>query len=145
MTKTRSSGASQYKSFGLVLQAMVVLARKGDTCSSCEMAELLSSEATLLRKTMAKLTRAQILVTKEGRDGGYALNCDPEKLTLADIYQALEAGEACSKAVNETMCGNALGEQMMDACGELFAEMDRSIVVVLEKYTLAEMVRKAGC
>lgn len=123
----------------------MVLARKGDTCSSCEMAELLSSEATLLRKTMAKLTRAQILVTKEGRDGGYALNCDPDKLTLADVYQALEADEACSKAVNETMCGNALGEQMMDACSDIFNEMDRSMMTVLEKYTLAEMVRRSGC
>ncbi|WP_342564457.1 Rrf2 family transcriptional regulator [Paenibacillus sp. FSL R7-0345] len=145
MTKTRSSGVSQHKSFGLVLQALVVLARKGDTCSSCEMAELLSSEATLLRKTMAKLTRAQILITKEGRDGGYGLNRDPEQLTLAEIYQALEAADTCSKAVNETMCGNALGEQMMDACGDIFAEMDRSMLAVLEKYTLADMVRKSGC
>lgn len=145
MTKTRSSGAVQHKSFGLVLQALVVLARKGDTCSSCEMAELLSSEATLLRKTMAKLTRAQILVTKEGRDGGYGLNRDPEELTLAEIYQALEAGEVCSKAGNDPMCGNVPGERMIDACSDIFAEMDRSMMAVLEKYSLADMVHKSGC
>lgn len=145
MAKTRNSGALQYKSFGLVLQALVLLARKGNTCSSCELAELLSSEATLLRKTMAKLTREQILITKEGRDGGYALNCDPEELTLAEIYQALEAGESRCQAVNDTVCGTALGEQMKEACSDIFEEMDRSMMTVLEKYTLADMVRKSGC
>ncbi|UQZ36975.1 transcriptional regulator [Paenibacillus sp. PK3_47] len=145
MTKTRNSGAFPHKSFGLVLQALVVLARKGDTCSSCEMAELLSSEATLLRKTMAKLTRAQILVTKEGREGGYGLNRDPEELTLAEIYQALETAESCSKAVNEPMCGNALGEQMQEAYSGILAEMDRSMMAVLKKHTLADVVRKIDC
>lgn len=145
MTKTRNSGALQYKSFGLVLQALVILANKGNTCSSCEIAELLASEATLLRRTMAKLTREQILVTREGRDGGYALNRAPEDLTLAEVYRALEVGEARSKAVSETMCGNDFGVQMKEACGDLLEEMDRSVLGVLERYTLADMVRKAGC
>ncbi|MEK4062735.1 MULTISPECIES: RrF2 family transcriptional regulator [unclassified Paenibacillus] len=144
MTKTRNSGALQYKSFGLVLQALVILAKKGDTCSSCEIAELLSSEATLLRRTMAKLTREHILVTREGRDGGYLLNRAPEELTLAEIYLALEVGESRNKAVKDTMCINAFGEQMKAACGDVLEEMDRSVLNVLEQYTLADMVRKAG-
>ncbi|WP_054938952.1 Rrf2 family transcriptional regulator [Paenibacillus ihuae] len=144
MAKTRNSGALQYKSFGLVLQALVLLARKGNTCSSCELAELLSSEATLLRKTMAKLTREQILMTKEGRDGGYALNRVPEELTLAEIYQALEDESRC-QAGNDTMCSTALGGQLKEACFDIFEEMDRSMMTVLEKYTLADMVRKSGC
>lgn len=145
MPKTRNSDALQYKSFGLVLQALVILAKKGDTCSSCEIAELLSSEATLLRKTMAKLTRGQILVTKEGRDGGYALNRAPEELTLADIYRALEVGESRSKAVNDTLCVNVLGGQVKEVCNEILEEMDRSAVGVLERYTLADIVRESGC
>lgn len=145
MTKSRNSGALQYKSFGLVLQALVILAQKGNTCSSCEIAELLSSEATLLRRTMAKLTREHILVTREGRDGGYLLNRAPEELTLAEIYRALEVGESRNKAVNETMCVNPVGERMKAACGELLDEMDRSVLSVLEQYTLADMVRKTGC
>lgn len=126
MPKTRNSDALQYKSFGLVLQALVILAKKGDTCSSCEIAELLSSEATLLRKTMAKLTRGQILVTKEGRDGGYALNRAPEELTLADIYRALEVGESRSKAVNDTLCVNVLGGQVKEVCNGIFCILNYS-------------------
>lgn len=145
MTKSRNSGALQYKSFGLVLQALVILAQKGNTCSSCEIAGLLSSEATLLRRTMAKLTREHILVTREGRDGGYLLNRAPEELTLAEIYRALEVGESRNNAVNETMCVNPVGERMKAACADILEEMDQSVLGVLEQYTLADMVRKAGC
>lgn len=142
MAKTRNSGAPQYKSFGLVLQALVIIARKGSTCSSCEIAELLSSEATLLRRIMANLTRERILVTREGRDGGYLLGRAPEDLTLAEIYQAMEAGESRNHADSGAGCVNKLGAQMKAVCGELLEEMDRSILGVLERYTLADMVRK---
>ena len=142
MAKTRSRGAPQYKSFGLVLQALVILAKKGSTCSSCEIAELLSSEATLLRRIMANLTRERILVTREGRDGGYLLARAPEDLTLAEIYQAMEVGESRNNAVNDTMCLNAFGAQMKAACGDILEEMDRSVLDVLERYTLADMVRR---
>lgn len=142
MAKTRNSGAPQYKSFGLVLQALVILAKKGSTCSSCEIAELLSSEATLLRRIMANLTRERILVTREGRDGGYLLNRAPEDLTLAEIYQAMEAGEGRNHAHADTVCANALGTQMKAVCSELLEELDQSALRVLERYTLADMVRK---
>ncbi|MCL6601721.1 MAG: Rrf2 family transcriptional regulator [Paenibacillus sp.] len=144
MIKSRNTGYLQYKSFGLVLQALVIMAKKGDTCSSCEIAELLSMEATQLRRILAKLTREHILVTREGRDGGYVLNKKPEDLTLAQIYRALEVGESCNKAVNDTICGNDFGVQMKMACGDILEEMDRSVLGVLEQYTVADLVRKAG-
>ncbi|MGN7763083.1 RrF2 family transcriptional regulator [Paenibacillus sp. 22594] len=146
MTRTRNSGALQYKSFGLVLQALVIMARKeGNTCSSCEIAGHLSSEPTVLRKALAKLTKEHILVTREGRDGGYMLNRSPEELTLAEIYSAMEACGVRSNTVNETMCENAFGLQMKGACGDILEEMEQSAVAVLQKYTLADLVRRTEC
>ncbi|MBW4084399.1 Rrf2 family transcriptional regulator [Paenibacillus sp. S150] len=146
MTKTRNSGALQYKSFGLVLQALVIIARKeGITCSSCEIAGYLSSEPTVLRKALAKLTKEGILATREGRDGGFMLNRSPEELTLAEIYHAMEVGGLRSNGVKETMCENVFGQQMKNACGDILEEMDQSAVGVLRKYTLAELVRRTEC
>jgi Rrf2 family transcriptional repressor of oqxAB len=144
MIKTRNTGSLQYKSFGLALQAMVILAHKAATCSSCEMAELLESEATSLRRILASLVRENILVTREGRDGGYLLNKAPEDTTLAEIYQALEVGESRNKAVNDTMCVTNFGTQMKEACGDILEEMDQSVIGVLEQYTLADLMRKVG-
>lgn len=142
MPKTRNSGALQYKSFGLVLQALVIMARKGNTCSSCEIAGHLSSEPTLLRRVLGNLTRENILVTREGRDGGYLLNRAPEDLTLAEVYLALEVGESRCNAVNNTMCNDPFGERMKAACTDVLEDMDRSVLGVLEKYTLADIVRR---
>jgi len=144
MTKSRNIGYLQYRSFGLVIQALVIMAKKGNTCSSCEIAELLASEATQLRRILVKLTRENILVTREGRDGGYMLNKKPEDLTLAEIYQALEVGESCHKAVNDTIGIDDFGAQMKLACGDVLEEMDQSVMGVLEKYTIADMVRKTS-
>ncbi|MFC3750201.1 MULTISPECIES: Rrf2 family transcriptional regulator [Paenibacillus] len=145
MTKTRNTGSLQYKSFGLALQAMVILARKATTCSSCEMAELLDSEATALRRILASLVRDQLLVTREGRDGGYILNKAPEDITLAEIYRALEVGESRNKAVSETICDSKFGNRMKEACDDILDEMDQSVVAVLEQHTLADLAAKTDC
>lgn len=146
MTRSRNSGAPPYKSFVLVLQALIIMARKeGNTCSSCEIAGHLSSEPTVLRKALAKLTKEQILVTREGRDGGYMLNRSPEELTLAEIYLAMEVDGLQSNALIETMYGNTFGAQMKSACGGILEEMNQSALGILQKYTLADLVRRAGC
>lgn len=145
MAKIRSDGAFQHRAFGLVLQALVLLGQKDETCSSCELAGRLASDATLLRRIMANLTREGILVTREGRDGGYLLNRKPEELTLAEVYLALEVGESCSRAVSGTMPAGDFGERMKAACGEVLEEMDRSVLGILENYTLADLMRRAGC
>ncbi|NJJ41753.1 RrF2 family transcriptional regulator [Paenibacillus apii] len=142
MTK-RNIGSLQYKSFGLALQALVLLAKDGGTCPSCEIAKMMSSEPTLLRRILAKLAKASILVTREGRDGGYALNKAPDQLTLAEVYRALEVGEARHEAVSGTMCVNDFGTQMKKACCGILEEVDRSVTEVLKNYTVADVVRKA--
>ncbi|MFD1772732.1 RrF2 family transcriptional regulator [Paenibacillus rhizophilus] len=143
MTK-RNIGSLQYKSFGLALQALVVLAKDGGTCPSCEIAKMMSYEPTLLRRILAKLAKESILVTREGRDGGYALNKAPDQLTLAEVYRALEVGEARHEAVSGTMCVSDFGTQMKTACCGILEEVDRSVTEVLKNYTVADVVRKAG-
>lgn len=140
----RNIGSLQYKSFGLALQALVVLAKEGGTCPSCEIAKLMSSEPTLLRRILAKLAKEAILVTREGRDGGYRLGKAPEQLTLAEVYRALEVGEARHQAVSGTTCTNEFGLQMKNALSDILDEVDSGIIGILNHYTVADVVSKAG-
>lgn len=145
MRKERNTGSLQYKSFGLALQALVVLARTGGICPSCDIAKSLHSEATLLRRILAKLVRGQILETREGRDGGYLLKKSPESLTLAEVYVALEVGEAKSRAVIDTTCSNAFGLRMKEEFAGIMNEVDRSILATLEGYTVADLAKEIDC
>jgi Rrf2 family transcriptional repressor of oqxAB len=143
MSKERNTGSPQYKSFGLALQALVVLAQNhGDTCPSCYIAESLHSEATLLRRILANLVRANILETREGREGGYLLKKDPALLTVADVYIALEVGEAQSRGLLDTTCDSIHGIRMNVVFTELLREVDRSILETLKHYTIADLVHK---
>jgi len=146
MVKERMTGSPEYKSFGLAVQALVVLANhQGDTCPSCYIAESLHSEATLLRRILANLVRENILETREGREGGYRLKIDPELLTLAEVYRALEVGEAQFKTMLHTTCENELGIQLRADFTKILGEMDQSILDTLENYTIADLAQKEGC
>ncbi|MBY9077482.1 Rrf2 family transcriptional regulator [Paenibacillus sp. HN-1] len=140
----RNIGSLQYKSFGLALQALVVLTKEGGTCPSCEIAKLMSSEPTLLRRILAKLAKESILVTREGRDGGYMLNKAADQLTLAEVYRALEVGEARHEAVSGTACTNEFGRQMKTAFADILDEVDSGVLGVLKKYTVADIAARAG-
>lgn len=83
MSLEKPAGIFSYKMFGLSLQALVVLTKQKDTCPSWDIAQHLRSEATQLRRVLAKLVRENILETKEGRDGGYRLKKPANTVTLA--------------------------------------------------------------
>lgn len=143
MVKERITGSPQYKSFGLAVQALVVLANnQGNTCPSCYIAQSLHSEATLLRRILANLVRENILGTREGREGGYLLKKDPKLLTLAEVYIALEVGTAKYKAMIDTTCENELGIRFRADFTEILNEVDRNILETFKRYTIADLAHK---
>lgn len=139
MRKERNTSSLQFKSFGLALQALVVLARTGGICPSCDIAQCLHSEPTLLRRILVKLVRGRILETREGRDGGYFLRRPADELTLAEVYRALEVGETQTRAVLGTTCSNAFGLQMQDRLAGVMGAIDSSVLERLNEYTLADL------
>src|SRR5260370_21783823 len=92
--------------FRLVVQALVVTAETDGTCSSTVLAQELKIHATFLRRVMVLLVRANILVAREGREGGYRLARPADEIMLSEVYQAAEA--ACPLDGNDAReLGNA--------------------------------------
>ncbi|MFF2091739.1 RrF2 family transcriptional regulator [Paenibacillus sp. NPDC058174] len=129
-----------HKWFGLSLQAMVVLSHKQQqACSSNELAGYLKSEATMLRRVLAKLAREGLLETREGRDGGYRLNRSPEAITLADVYLALKVGEPLCSGMLDTTGVHEFGQEMKQAFVEITDEVERKTVETLQQTTLLQL------
>ncbi|CAM4456890.1 RrF2 family transcriptional regulator [Paenibacillus tarimensis] len=130
------------KWFGLSLQALVVLSRQEGISPSCDIARKLQSEATLLRKIMAKLAKENILETREGRDGGYKLKKRAEDLTLAEVYKALQMEEAVCSGMRLAAGDHPFGEKLETAFNEIKDELDRKVLEVLGNYTIADLAAK---
>ncbi|MUT67628.1 Rrf2 family transcriptional regulator [Paenibacillus sp. NEAU-GSW1] len=138
----KCSGSPNHKWFGLSLQAMVILARKSSACPSSELAGALKSEATMLRRVLAKLAKANLLETREGRDGGYRLSRGPEAITLADVYLALKVGEPLSSGMLNTTGMHDFGQEMKQAFVEITDEVERKTIEVLQQVTIKQLAEK---
>jgi Rrf2 family transcriptional repressor of oqxAB len=144
MNPEKCVGSHHPKWFGLALQALVILSKDSiQTCPSAELAVHLQSEATLLRRILATLVKGGILDTREGRDGGYRLRRNPHEITLAEVYTVLQVGDPLSFGIKETTGTHTFGKEMKSIFCELTAEMDRSLLEVLGRYTIGQIAERA--
>ncbi|TMV46428.1 Rrf2 family transcriptional regulator [Paenibacillus mesophilus] len=79
--------------FTVAVHSLVFLAYLPDHMASSELiARNVSTNPTRIRKIMSLLREQGFVRTKEGVGGGYILNCNPEEVTLAQIYRAISCG-----------------------------------------------------
>ncbi|MFF2483076.1 RrF2 family transcriptional regulator [Paenibacillus sp. NPDC058071] len=77
--------------FHVALRALVLLskAEQGSLLKSQYIAGALGAEPSYVRKILAALSKAEIVATFGGRDGGYALAKAPGKITVGEVYRVL--------------------------------------------------------
>ncbi|QAY68160.1 RrF2 family transcriptional regulator [Paenibacillus protaetiae] len=142
MREEKCTSPRNHKWFGLSLQALVVLSHKTCAVSSSEIAPKLCSEATLLRRVLAKLAKAGIVSTREGRDGGYRLSRPADSITLAEVYLAMRVGQPLSSGMLDTTGVSAFGQEMKSAFIDITNELEQMTIEVLSHYTIAQLASR---
>jgi DNA-binding IscR family transcriptional regulator len=66
----------------------------GEGISSATLAGSVNADPTFVRKSLSKLSKAGLVVTKRGKTGASALARPPRQITLLDIYRASAAPPA---------------------------------------------------
>jgi Rrf2 family protein len=66
----------------------------GQELSSATLAESVNADPTFVRKSLSKLSKAGLVVTKRGKSGASVLARPPRQITLLDIYRASGAPPA---------------------------------------------------
>lgn len=125
------------------LRAIVDLAYNGsdDPVQVREIAERAKIPGRFLEQIFQDLKRAGIVASKRGPGGGYFLVAQPEKLTLATIFEALEdLPELPDVAQSEEGDGGIEGAaQIADVvCSEMMERM----VAALSEVTVADIVER---
>ena len=62
--------------------------------SSATLADSVNADPTFVRKSLSKLSKAGLVVTKRGKSGASVLARPPRRITLLDIYRASGAPPA---------------------------------------------------
>jgi Rrf2 family protein len=65
--------------------------RHGEDISSATLADSVNADPSFVRKSLSKLSKAGLVVTKRGQSGASVLARPPRQITLLDIYRATAA------------------------------------------------------
>src|SRR5215469_13073717 len=81
--------------FTVAAHIMAALAyHHGEEVSSATLADSVNADPTFVRKSLSKLSKAGLVVTKRGKSGASVLARSPRRITLLDIYRASAAPPA---------------------------------------------------
>jgi Rrf2 family protein len=123
------------------MRALVYLAIADERAPAGRIAAETSVPPRLLARILADLSRAGLVVSKAGRDGGAMLARPADAITLRDIVEAVEGPFAVSSCILEgRACDGGNRCTMHDA----WTVAQRALLTELERRTLAELVVPAG-
>lgn len=114
----------------LALHAAIILAANpGKPLSIPDIVGRLQVSDNHLSKVMQRLTRAGIVSSTRGRNGGFLLRGDPAQVTLLDVYEAIEGPQAPKKCLLTTprCCGECVFADFTASVNEMFARRLRSL------------------
>ncbi len=117
---------------------MAYLARTGNAQNARDIAQATRIALPTVSKILKILAKAELLDSHRGAKGGYDLARSADKISLADIINALDGG------IGLTECSRAAGLcAVEEACGIRHSWRNIGLVVreLLEQVTLAEMLK----
>lgn len=123
--------------FKIAVHAVFWLAKSNGMLSSAMIASQVDSHATFMRRVMQSLAAEGIVESKGGREGGYTLRRAADKITLGDIYSAVNAG--AEETGFDVDCGEA-GEQLDIELEKILYEAEQRTIEHLRQYTIADMM-----
>lgn len=130
--------------FTVAVHCLVFLAYLPDRMASSELiARNVSTNPTRIRKVMSLLRTHGFVKTKEGVGGGYLLSCEPDKVTLGQIYRAISTGNLkphwCSGNQEDACLVSANMEHVMD---DIFTEAETHYELCLDRTTIQSVLDK---
>src|SRR6185369_12377594 len=105
-------------------------------------AESVNTHPVVIRRMLADLAEAGLVVSQTGSMGGSRLATDPAKTTLLDVYQALECGGVFSLHRQPPSRDCPVGVNIETVLGEVLQEVDSAVEQVLKNITIDDVVQR---
>jgi Rrf2 family protein len=135
---------SMNSDFTIAVHSLVYLAYlPGHMASSETIAHNVATNPARIRKVMSTLRKVGFVKTKEGTHGGYLLGCDPEDITLADVYHTVSYGNLqpnwCTGDPSDTCPISSNTQVVMD---HIFNKAEDCYESFLHQFTVASVLDK---
>jgi Rrf2 family transcriptional repressor of oqxAB len=129
--------------FAMAAHALALLARTDEGHPSALLASSVNTHAVFLRRILRDLVAAGLVEAREGRSGGYRLTRPPERITLAEVYRAVEPEGPLAPSPSEPNCRCPVGAGMRAAFADAARAAQRGLLEALGDRTVADLARTA--
>ena len=112
----------------------------GEEISSATLAESVNADPTFVRKSLSKLSKAGLIVTKRGKSGASMLARSARQISLLDIYRASAAPQAFAIHSYPVRRKCPVSCHLKECMSGLLSQAQNSFERALAKITLADLV-----
>ncbi len=99
----------------------------------------MSTNAVVVRRTMGGLRRAGLVRSEKGHGGGWRIACDPTRVTLKDIHEALGSPRLLAVGLHLEHPSCLVEQAVNRALTEAFADAEALLIGRLASVSLAEL------
>ena len=134
--------------FAMSVHVLAVLAYKeGDPVTSDFLAGSVNTNPVVIRRLLLALQRAKLVETRKGAGFGSRLGRSPARITLANVYAAVEEEEPFTLPPKEPNQACPVGQCIQESLQKVFAAAGSAMERELAKTTLADIISsvKASC
>jgi len=112
----------------------------GQPMTSAYIAESVNTNPVVIRRILAYLRKQKLVESKPGTGGGWKLTRDPKKITLREVYRAVETGPMLTihhRANRHCVVGRCIKHTL----AEVFAAAQNAMEESLAQTTIAAVWR----
>jgi Rrf2 family protein len=129
--------------FAMAAHALALLSQSEEGYPSSYIASSVNTHAVFLRRILRDLVAAGLVVAREGRAGGYRLARPAARISLAEVYRAIEPGGPLAPSPAEPSVRCPVGAGMRGAFAEAAAVAEAGLLGALRGRTVADLARRA--
>lgn len=127
------------------VRAIIEIALTETEQKPAQVREIASRQAIperFLEQVMAALKKAGLIESIRGAQGGYRLAKHPEKITLADIIQAIEGPMQVMECLAEDFDNPKCNQADLCAVRDVWKSVQSALLEALDSITLAKLTSK---
>ena len=108
--------------------------------STADISKYLSIPKPTLVKILQNLNGAHIIQTKEGKQGGIRLMKDPSKITVLEIFEAMEKGKPLFQTSFNILAEGKRPNNAQQSIKNILTDAENQLKFELSKKTIAEIL-----
>ena len=129
--------------FAVAVHVLALLARAGDApVRSDDVAASVNTNPVVIRRILCALGRARLIKSQSGAAGGSRLARPAERITLCDVYRAVEGGDTFLMHRQQPSRRCVVGANIGTVLGGVLRETNAALERALEQTTLADIVSR---